>query len=243
MRWIIHVRASDPKQDETYQLSECHDYVAKRNKDCQEVIVFNEGIKSTRNAIGSRKVITQMLEELRPGDNLVVYTLDRLARKGRELVDIYDDLTEKMGVIMHSICQPNHDSKMIFMWAMCAQIERETTSRKTRDKLKHKKSCGEMTGTAPYGWKTDPDKLQTYRKEIRSTGKPYMLIPCPDEQATVGLMVDWHRNGWTLGDIAKKLNEEGATNRKGGTFNKTQVHRVISRLKTMPESLRDLLPA
>lgn len=229
MRWIIHVRASDQKQDESYQISECNEYVSFRNKENHPVIVFNEGIKSTRNSLSSRKVLMDMLEQIQPGDHLVVYTLDRLARKGRELVDIYDDLTEKKGVTIHSICQPNHDSKMIFMWAMCAQIERETTSRKTRDKLKHKKMCGEMTGAPPYGWTTDPTKLQEHRKEIRSTGKPYLLIPCPIEQKLVEKIMEWWKMGHSMGNITKMVNDSGARTRKGGLFQKTQIFRIISR--------------
>lgn len=229
MRWIIHVRASDIKQDETYQLSECQEYIDRLNTENNPVIIFNEGIKSTRNAIKTRKVIQDMLAELKPGDNLVVYTLDRLARKGRELVDIYDDLTEKMGVKIHSICQPHHDSKMIFMWAMCAQIERETTSRKTRDKLKHKKLCGEMTGTAPYGWMTDPNILQEYRKEIRSSGKPYLLIECPEEQAVIANIKAWYSQGLSYSGITNRLKEEGYKNRAGGDFNKTQICRILNR--------------
>jgi DNA invertase Pin-like site-specific DNA recombinase len=61
--------------------------------------VFTE---TASGAAADRSTLTQTLDQLRPGDTLVVWKLDRLGRSLRHLVDTITGLAER-GVGFHSL--------------------------------------------------------------------------------------------------------------------------------------------
>jgi Resolvase, N terminal domain len=58
--------------------------------DCHRVF-----IETASGAPSDRPVLEQVLDQLRPGDTLVVWKLDRLGRSLRHLVDILTSLAER----------------------------------------------------------------------------------------------------------------------------------------------------
>jgi DNA invertase Pin-like site-specific DNA recombinase len=231
MRWFLHARVSSNKQKTAAQIAECKIYIENNMKTGDEVLIFDEGDTTSMLPIKERPVILDILDKLKKGDVLVVYKLNRLARTGVDLVTLYDIIIHQKKAKLISLCEPNHNPILIHAWAMGAEMEREGIQNNTKNALRNKRRNGELTGKPPYGWTVDPKRLQT-REDVRSTGKPYLLIPCPKEQKNVCLMVKWYQDGMSFGSIVKELKNEGATNRNGGEFNKTQVHRVITRLKS-----------
>lgn len=231
MRWIIFSRVSSNQQLDESQLFMVREYIKKIKKANDEVIEFNEPPTSTRLKMDKRPVLQSLLNFLKPGDNLVVFCLTRLARTGTELVKIYEEQVTIKGVILHSLGQPKVDKNFIHIYAMMGEVARDTISNNTKAGLKSKQAQMHKVGACWYGYKTDETKLQM-REKVRSTGKPYLLIPDESEAKQVSLMIEWRKEGLSYGEIARQLESIGFKNRKGNSVPKSTVFRVLRRLES-----------
>jgi DNA invertase Pin-like site-specific DNA recombinase len=230
LRYIIFSRVSSNLQLDESQLFMCREYVNKLKKFNDEIIEFNEPPTSTRLKMEERPVLQSLFEFLKKGDNLVVFCLTRLARTGSEIVKIYEEQITNKKVILHSLGQPKVDKNFIHVYAMMGEMARDTISNNTKAGLRNKQAQMHKVGTEWYGYKTDPTKLQE-RENVKSTGKPYLLVPQENEQAQVEIMVRLHREGASYGDIVAYLFSEGHRNRKGQKVGKSTVFRCLNRLK------------
>lgn len=230
MRYIIFSRVSSNQQLDESQLFMCREYVQNLKKKDDEVIEFNEPPTSTRLKMDERPVLKSMLSYLRPGDNLVVFCLTRLARTGTELVKIYEEQVTNKKVVLHSLGQAKVDKNFIHIYAMMGEMARDTISNNTKAGLKSKQAQMHKVGTCWYGYTTDETKLQTERERCHSFGKPYLLIPHNKEQEQVELMKQLYLKGCSFGEIERALAEKGYTNRSGNPVHKSTVFRVLSRL-------------
>jgi DNA invertase Pin-like site-specific DNA recombinase len=142
---IGYARVSGRAQDHQMQLD------ALAAADCREVIV------ETASTRGSRPRLRAVLDGLRPGDTLVIYKPDRIARSVKELlVLLEDDLhgREASLEILTGICaglhKPNGQTiadKMLFMVAaMAAEMERELIHERTMDGLRAAEAQGRRGG-------------------------------------------------------------------------------------------------
>ena len=103
-------------------------------------------IAETASTRGTRPKLTATLRALRPGDTLVIYKPDRIARSMKELLVLLEDELHARDVsleILAGICaglhKPNGQTiagKMLFMVAaMAAEMERELIHERTMDGL------------------------------------------------------------------------------------------------------------
>lgn len=131
---IGYARVSGRAQDHQMQL----DALAAAH--CREVIV------ETASTRGARPKLHTTLAALKPGDTLVVYKPDRIARSMKELLVLLEDHLHARQVnleILTGICaglhRPDGQSiadKMLFMVAaMAAEMERELIHERTMDGL------------------------------------------------------------------------------------------------------------
>src|SRR4051812_11398423 len=119
----------------------------------------------------SRPALNALLEQLRPGDTVVVWRLDRLGRSLRHLIDTIADL-EARGVAFQS---PNESidtstpgGKLIFhVFGALAEFERDLIRERTRAGLSAARARG-RTGGRPSVW--TPDKLKAAR-QLRAEGE------------------------------------------------------------------------
>ncbi len=229
MRYIVFSRVSTGMQTTENQIWECRNYVNSIKKDDDEIIEFDEPETSTRLKPDKRPILKAMREFVKRGDTLIVYKMNRLARDSEEMIVIYNELLRK-GVNVYSINEPKLDKSIICVFAMVAEMERESIRKTTQTGLKRKQAMMEKVGTTWYGYTTDETKLQT-REKVRSTNKPYLLIPDPKEAEQVDLMKALYQQGYTFGQIERELAEKGYTNREGNPVHKMTVHRILSRLK------------
>lgn len=229
MRYVIFSRVSTSMQTTENQIWECRNYVNTVKKPGDEVIEFDEPETSTRLKPDKRPVLKAMREFVKKGDTLVVYKMNRLARDSEEMIVIYNELLRKH-VNVYSINEPKLDKSIICVFAMVAEMERESIRKTTVTGLKRKQAMMEKVGTTWYGYKEDPTKLQE-REKVRSTGKPYLLIPDEQEAAQVELMYELHQQGYSYGQIANELEARGFRNRKGNPVQKMTVYRVLQRVK------------
>ena len=116
-------------------------------------------------SLESRPELDKLLDQLRPGDTLVVWRLDRLGRSIRHLIDQLASLQER-GVAFRSL-QENIDTsssggKLVFhIFASLAEFERDLVRERTHAGLQAARARGRVGGRPPL---LNGDKLRTARK-------------------------------------------------------------------------------
>lgn len=227
MRYIIFGRVSTADQKVENQMKECRLYCRSQMKEGDEIIEYQEPETSSRIPIADRLVMQKMLAELKKGDTLVVYKLDRLARDKQELVNVYLDLVNKRKVKIYSIHEPMADEEWILIIALIASKERENVRIRTKSALNRKKADGERVGGTIYGYRLDEANLQLKDQRARSYGKPYKLIPDEEEQRVIAEIKRMRDEGLSFRQILKQLDVMGIRNRKGKKFHLNSLCRIL----------------
>lgn len=117
-----------------------------------------------------KRKISDVIDELQPGDNLIVSELSRLGRSMLECMEILSIALHK-GIRIYAIkgnwqLDSSIQSKIIAMaFSMAAEIERELISQRTREALRTKIEQGVKLGR-PRG--PGKSKLDQYRPEIEA---------------------------------------------------------------------------
>jgi DNA invertase Pin-like site-specific DNA recombinase len=109
--------------------------------------VFTETASGTRR---DRPVLEQLLDQLRPGDTLVVWKLDRLGRSLPHLVDTITDLADR-GVgfrsLQEAINTTTPGGKLVFhVFAALAEFERDLIRERTSAGLAAARARGRHGG-------------------------------------------------------------------------------------------------
>lgn len=142
---IGYARVSTAKQDLTAQ----RDALVGLGVDPKDIHV-DEGLTGSNR---SRPGLEKALAAVRPGDELVVTKLDRLARSIRDAKDIADELAEQ-GVTLRlesSAYDPTDPmGKMMFnMLATFAEFEADLIRMRTREGMAVAKAKGKLRGKQP----------------------------------------------------------------------------------------------
>jgi DNA invertase Pin-like site-specific DNA recombinase len=128
--------------------------------------VFTETASGART---NRPTLEQLLDQLRPGDTLVVWKLDRLGRSLRHLVDTITQLADR-GVgfrsLQEAIDTTTPGGKLVFhVFAALAEFERDLIRERTAAGLAAARSRGRHGGRPPV---MTADKLQVAQEMYRS---------------------------------------------------------------------------
>lgn len=172
--------------------------------------------KSTKAA----SIVADAIRRLRPnsGDALGAYSLSRLSRSTRNLMDIADQL-HRMGCNLVSLTESldtgTATGKLVFrILSVLAEFERDIISERTTAALAHKRANGEATGgRTPYGY----DKVE---------GR---LIENPSEQQTLATIRACHAQGMTLRWICQVLEMEGIAPKAAVRWSPGTVARILGR--------------
>jgi site-specific DNA recombinase len=137
---------------------------------------------------------------------VIVYKLDRLSRKTRDLLFLIEETFEKGKTRFFSISEKVDTESALGMFfftlmGALAQMERQLIAERTKMALTHKKEKGEYLGHVPYGFLLDEE------------GK---LVKNEEEQKTIQKMKRWKKEGKSYRQIAHRLNEMGLKTRKRG---------------------------
>ncbi len=149
-----YARVSTGEQDARLQ----HD--ALKNAGCYRIFT-----DTASGSLESRPELNKLLDQLRPGDTLVVWRLDRLGRSIRHLIDQMADLQDR-GVAFRSL-QENIDTsssggKLIFhIFASLAEFERDLVRERTHAGLQAARARGKVGGRPRL---LSGDKLRTAQK-------------------------------------------------------------------------------
>ena len=151
-------------------------------------------------------------------DVLLVFRVDRLSRKVRELAQMVDELT-KNGVVLKSITEPfdtaNAAGKMMLqMLGVFAEFEHATIVERTKVGMEKKAKSGKWVGgNVPYGYTLDPEKG---------------LVINEEEAVVVKKMFKMYAFGMEgTQTITNKLNESGHRRRSGKKWDKRVILNIL----------------
>ena len=150
------------------------------------------------------------------GATLLIAKLDRLSRNAGFIFTLRD-----AGVDFVCCDMPDANTLTVGLFAVLAQHERETISKRTKDALEAKKARGAVLGT--------PANLTD---EARTKGRAIMQANAQEHQANrqaarlAGLL---RAQGHSLPQIAAELTSAGYRTRRGGVFHPTTVNRLLHR--------------
>lgn len=158
--------------------------------------------------------------EVGEAEALVVYRLDRLARRlWRQEMVIHQ--LRRQGAVVLSTKEADTDSdepeRVMFrqMLGIFAEFERSLIKGRMLGGRHAKAAKGGYAGfgSPPYGW--------------RSINRE--LVPDPEEQGAISLMRVWREDGLSLRQIAARLDSEGYPPKRGELWSSTAVGRVLKR--------------
>jgi DNA invertase Pin-like site-specific DNA recombinase len=175
-----------------------------------EFVEIESGKKNQRP-----QLLAAMAEARRVGSTLLIAKLDRLSRNASFILALRDS-----GVDFICCDMPDANTLTVGLFAVLAQHERETISKRTKDALTAKKARGFQLGNP-----------QNMTPAITQQGQATMQRNAREHQANqqAALLADLLRaQGETLWQIANRLNAAGYRTRRGGTFHATTVQRLLA---------------
>lgn len=170
---------------------------------------------------GRRKVwrqLTSMIEG-REVSALYAYSLSRLARSTRELLDLAErcagaDVVVRLAKEGTLDFRSAHGRLYLTVLAAVATFEADVSAERARDHVALRKGRGEHIGRAPYGFRLVDGRLE------------------PDPAQPVEPVLDAYREAGTYHGAARILNAQGANGRGGTRWSDMTVRRVLARTAT-----------
>ena len=128
-------------------------------------------IDKASGALASRPALDEMLAQLRPGDKVVVWRLDRLGRSLRNLIEVFADLDAR-GVAVRSLTEQIDTStpggRLTFhLFGSLAEFERDLIRERTTAGLEAARARGRIGGRPTV---MTPEKLAAARA-MRASGE------------------------------------------------------------------------
>ncbi len=219
MKAVGYIRVSTEEQArEGISLEVQEDKVKKyadlHNLDLVEVIRDEGKSGKDLNREGIQKVISLCKD--RSVDHLVVYKMDRLTRRTLDLLTLVEEVFKPNRVQFHSISEKVDTSTaqgkfFLTITGAMAQMERDLISERTREALRYKISQGENVGSPPLGFLAEDKKL------LRIDG----------EFKVVSYVKSLKRKKLSLRQIANRLNEQGVSTKRGGSWYAGMVRYIL----------------
>jgi DNA invertase Pin-like site-specific DNA recombinase len=203
-RLVGYARVSTNKQELGLQL----DALAKA--ECPKKLIF---IDKASGAKSARPGLDQCLRQLREGDTLLVWRLDRLGRSVRHLIDLVEDLRQRK-VGFKSICDGAIDTttasgELVFhIFTALAQFERRLIQERTNAGLTAARARGRLGGRRPMSL-NDP-RIQTAKKLHADKGMVIADI-CKTLQISRPTLYRWLAMKPPVGGTAQARNEGEAS--------------------------------
>lgn len=179
-------------------------------------VYVDAGISGKR--MDTRKELLAALASLKKGMALVSYSLSRLARSTKDLIEISELVAKKKGDLVslsEAIDTTTAAGKMMFqMLAVLSEFERNLTAERTSGALQHKKATGQKyTNQTPYGFEAIEGRLVQVQQEAE--------VVAEIQAARAG--------GSTLQAIADSLNGRGIPTKTGKLWAPATIHLLLKR--------------
>ena len=227
MRVIAYLRVSTKGQTEEdkfgleSQRASIEEYCEKNG---HEIVAWYEdagisGAKEDRPAFS--EILGSTKEGLGNPESLIVAKSDRIARDVY-IYFAYKNELRKKGIDVVSVAEDFGDQGVFTvvldaMLAAMAEIERQNITMRTSGGRKAKaKTGGYSGGNIPYGYMCANHSLVVEPREAEIVKNIYAL----------------HNRGFSMQQIADRLNLEGIRTRSSGDFTKSQVRKILGNKKT-----------
>jgi site-specific DNA recombinase len=135
-------------------------------KDWELITIIEERGFSGKNL--DRPGMAKLIEDCghRAGDVVIVYKVDRLTRKQKDLWYLLEDVFDRFGVGFISTTEPFDTTTatgkaFLGMLGVFAQLERDMISERTAEALREKKRQGEWVGRRPTGFSIMGKRLES----------------------------------------------------------------------------------
>lgn len=155
------------------------------------------------------------------GAVLLIAKLDRLSRNAGFVFTLRD-----AGVEFVCCDMPDANTLTVGLFAVLAQHERETISKRTKEALSAKKARGAQLGT--------PANLTLVARQRGLAVRQHNAREHQANRQASRLATLLHGQGHNLTQIARELNEAGYRTRRGKTFHLATVRRLLTRGATSP---------
>jgi len=141
---IGYARVSTEEQNLDRQIDALTKYgVDKRN-------IYNEKITGTKK---DREQLNKMLNELQPGDIVIIADLTRISRSTKDLLDIVEQIKQKSASIksikdtwLDTTSDNPYNSFLLTVMSGLSQLERDLISQRTKEGLTSAKARGRVGG-------------------------------------------------------------------------------------------------
>jgi len=176
----------------------------------------DEGISGKR--MDTRPGLQDALASVKKGNAFVFYSMSRVARSTKNMIEIGDMVAKKKGDMVsltENIDTTTASGKMIFeLFAVLAQFERNLVGERTASALRNKKSNNKKyCNKTPYGFKEVDGRLEQVKQEVK--------VVAEIQQARA--------KGQTLQSIADGLNSRGIPTKTNKQWQPATIHLLLQR--------------
>ena len=175
--------------------------------------IFSDEGKSGTTTVG-RNGFLSLIEEVQPGNFVIVYELSRFSRDQADVINYIRDLVRNKGCTFISL-NPRIDSRdpsadlMIGLYSTIFQEESKRTSERIKANMQRLGEEGKLLCRPPFGFVHNGDTRE--------------YIADPDQQSVVQKIKMMHLCGVNQNEIAKRLNEEGL----GHVLNNNKTKKIL----------------
>ena len=184
-------------------------FVADPTQLLTEYVEIESGKKNQRP-----QLLAAMVEARRVGSTLLIAKLDRLSRSASFILALRDS-----GVDFVCCDMPDANTLTVGLFAVLAQHERETISKRTKDALAAKKARGFHLGNPQ---NMTPAITQQGQATMQRNAREH-----PANRQAAQLAELLRARGQTLWQIAHALNAAGYCTRRGKAFQATTIQRLL----------------
>ncbi|UOQ83303.1 recombinase family protein [Hymenobacter sp. 5414T-23] len=215
-KYIPYYRVSTVKQGQSglgleAQRAAVHRFAAGQGQLGEEFVEVESGKRNHRPQLAAA-----MAEARRVGGTLLIAKLDRLSRNAGFIFALRDS-----GVDFVCCDMPDANTLTVGLFAVIAQHERETISKRTREALTAKKARGARLGT-PANLTVDARQHGLHVRQ--QNAREHQANKQASRVATL-----LQAQGYNLTQIARELNEAGYRTRRGKAFHLATVRRLLVR--------------
>ena len=182
-----------------------------------ELVAVCEDAGVSGASMNGRDGLHAALKATTKGMALVCYSISRIARSTRDMLEIAERLDAKgadLVSVTEKIDTTTAAGRMVFkMLAVLADFERDQIGERTKMALAHKRNMGEVYAATPFGFDAIDGRLVEVKKEAM----------------VIADILRMREAGSSLAEIAESLNARGVEGKRGGRWYASTVRYLINR--------------
>jgi DNA invertase Pin-like site-specific DNA recombinase len=218
-RYVPYYRVSTVRQGQSglgleAQRAAVHAFAPQPGQLLTEFVEVESGRKNQRP-----QLLAAIAAASQHNATLLIAKLDRLSRNAGFILALRDS-----GVDFVCCDMPDANTLTVGIFALVAQHERETISKRTKDALAAKKARGEVLGR--------PENLTVAAIAKSLQVRQANAAENAQNRQASRLALSLHKQGLSFQQIATELNDAGFRTRRGQTFWKMSVQRLLRRSTT-----------